>query len=80
MIILCREIKMSRFYVCKHCRKKVLISYIAQHTVRNHIDKNYYVVDYDSQTTFEIENNQLTGKVQIKDTLEDMEKKYGFQL
>ena len=71
---------MTRFYVCKHCRKKIAISYIAQHTARNHIDKNYYVVEYDSQTVFEIQNNELTGKVEVKDTEEDMNKKYGFSL
>lgn len=41
-----------------------------------HIDKNYDIIEYDSQTVFEIQNNELTGKVEL--TKEQADKKYGF--
>ena len=69
---------LSRFYVCKHCRRKIHISYIAKHTVANHIDKNYWIVEYESQTTFEIQNNELTGKVEL--TEDEANRKYGFKI
>jgi hypothetical protein len=70
---------LSRFYVCKHCKRKIHISELSKHTMNNHIDHNYWIVEYDSQTVFEIQNNELSGKVEIKDTKEEMDKKYGFR-
>lgn len=67
---------MSRFYVCKFCHRKINGSFIAQHTIRNHVDRNYTIVDYDSQTVFEVSNNGFTGKIEI--TEEELNKKLGF--
>lgn len=69
---------MSRFYVCKWCHRKVVISYIAKHTATMHIDKNYDIIEYDSQTVFEIHNDEVTGKVQL--TEDEANKKYGFSV
>ena len=70
------ENKLAKFYVCKHCHRKVNITFLAQHVVREHIDKNYIIVEHDTQTIFEIQNNEITGKVEL--TKDEANKKYGF--
>ena len=67
---------MTKFFVCKFCNRKIHETYIAQHAIRQHVDRLYRIVEFDSQTVFEISNNELTGKIQI--TKEELNKKLGF--
>ena len=65
-----------RFYVCKHCKRKIHVMQIATHTLENHIDKNYEIVDYGSQTVFELKNDELGTKIEL--TEKEANEKYNF--
>lgn len=35
-----------RRYKCLHCKRLVAVSYLAQHTLREHIEKNYEIIEF----------------------------------
>ena len=53
---------MVRYYKCqaRGCDKKVAPSYLAQHWMRNHFEKMYIIVEYETQAVFAL--NTETGE------------------
>jgi hypothetical protein len=51
---------------------------LAKHTMNQHIDKNYRIIEFDAQTVFELQNQN--GKIlKTEMTKEQADKKYGFR-
>ena len=63
----------TKFYRCKKCGMKVVPTYLAKHWLNAHFNLMYDIVEYSTQTTF-----QITGESSPVKTKDEIDKEYGF--
>ena len=70
----------TRFYKCIKCGNKVHTNYLAQHWLRSHFDLMYLIVEYETQTVFELNTDTGETVQSSAKTKDEIEKEYGFRV
>ena len=77
-----QEKPLTKFYVCKArgCGKKVTPKYLREHWELMHFNLMYDIIEYSTQTVFEL--NKTTGEVTRSEpkTKDEIDKEHGFRV